>query len=59
MPFGMMNAPATFQALMNSVFRPLLRKKVLVFFDDILVYSPTKEKHIEDSAQVLQILSVH
>lgn len=59
MPFGLMNAPSTFQAIMNEVFRPLLRRTVVVFFDDILIFSKSWEAHLNDLARVLGILAHH
>ncbi|KAJ4710029.1 Retrotransposon protein, putative, Ty3-gypsy subclass [Melia azedarach] len=56
MRFGLTNAPAAFMDLMNRVFHPYLDRFVIVFIDDILVYSPSREEHAEHLRVVLQTL---
>ena len=57
MPFDLKNAPSTFQGLMNYVFKLFLRKIVLVFFDDTLIYRKSWEENIQHVYRVLQLLN--
>ena len=56
MPFGLTNAPAAFMDLMNRVFQPYLDRFVIIFIDDILVYSGSSEEHSEHLRIVMQTL---
>src|ERR1700712_5779329 len=59
MPFGLVNAPATFQAMMNKILWEFLDHGVVVYLDDILIYSTSEEEHIELVRKVLAKLKEH
>ncbi len=59
MPFGLANSPSTFQSFINDVFRDMLNRFVIVYINDILVYSKTLEEHIHQVRSVLRRLIKH
>ncbi|XP_026451486.1 uncharacterized protein LOC113351767 [Papaver somniferum] len=59
MTFGLTNAPTSFQALTNDVFKPYLRKFIMFFFDDILIYSPDLQSHLQHLELTLKLLQQH
>ena len=58
MPFGLTNAPSTFMQLMNHVLHAFISQFVVVYFDDILIYSRSLNDHIEHVRAALQVLRV-
>jgi hypothetical protein len=59
MPFGLTNTTITFQSLMNELFRVYLRKIILVFFDDILIYNNSMIEHLEHLKIVFKLLKAN
>ena len=59
MPFGLTNAPMKFMCMMNNIFTKYLYKFILVFIDDILIYSKSKKEHEDHVHIVLQVLREH
>ena len=59
MPFSLTNVPSTFQGLMNCIFKKYLRKCMLVFFNDILIYNKYLKEHLEHVRTVLMLLRSH
>eukprot|EP00253_Pinus_taeda_P027970 PITA_27970 len=59
MPFGLTNAPATFMRLMDDILRPFTNSFVVVYLDDILIFSQSWEEHLHHIRQVLQTLRQH
>ena len=59
MPFGLSTAPATFQGMMNTIFFEMLDHAVLVYLDDVLIYSKTVEEHKQLLDKVFKLLEIN
>src|SRR5436853_7701508 len=59
MPFGLANAPATFQNMINEIFRDMIDHGVIIYLDDILIYSRNEEDHIALTKKVLEFFQEH
>lgn len=57
MPFGLCNAPATFQTVMNNILAPYVDKFALVYLDDIIIFSKTEKEHYEHIGKIMEVLS--
>lgn len=56
MLFGLINASSNFMRLMNEILKPLFGKSIVVYFNDILIYNPTSDQHLEHLQKVFQLL---